>query len=256
MEQTDAEQKRLLAINKASWDKIAGGTKGRTALPYYGPLCPDELELNLLGDVQGMSVLELGCGDGKSLAYLHEQGATELHGLDLSSEQISNATNLALNNGFPAQLYCSPMESNPGIPKHHFDLIISLYALGWAVNLNAAVDLVADYLRPGGVFVFSWEHPVFSCLKLSEKRLYMERSYSEVGTTEKLSWNGDPIAMHARKISTFVNAVAQSGLVIDELVEGDMREPAEHADYPRRWYSKDRATLMPTTLIVKAHKPS
>lgn len=252
----DSDQQRFLAVNEASWDKIAAGSKGRTALPSYGPLCPDENELKLLGDLQGKVIVELGCGDGHSLAYLHAQGAEELHGLDLSKEQIRNATELALEKEFPASLYCSPMEQDPGIPHDYFDVAVSLYALGWSVDLDATLEHVANYLRPGGILVFSWEHPVFSCLKMQDKRMYMERSYSEVGASETLSWNGDPIVMHKRKISTFINAVAKCGLIVDQIVEGDMREPTESAgDYPRRWYSQDRAKLMPTTLIVKAHKP-
>jgi SAM-dependent methyltransferase len=256
MGEGDSEQQRQLAVNEASWDKIAQGTKGRTALPSYGPLCPDEKELQLLGDIRGKTIIEIGCGDGKSLAYLHKEGAEELHGLDLSNEQIRNATELALESDVPASLYCSPMEEDPGIPHDYFDIAVSLYALGWSVDLDATVGHIANYLRPGVILVFSWEHPVFSCLKLEDKRLYMERSYSEVGASESLSWDGDPIVMHTRKISTFVNAVAASGLVIDRIVEGDVREPTENSgDYPRRWYSQDRAKLMPTTLIVKAHKP-
>lgn len=252
----DSEQQRYLDINASSWDKIAKGTKGRTALPSYGPLCPDENELKLLGEVRGKTIIELGCGDGKSLAYLHEQGAEELHGLDLSPAQIQNATDLALEREFSANLYESAMEKDPGVPHDYFDIAISLYALGWAVDLDAALRHVANYLRSGGILVFSWEHPVFSCLKMHEQRLCLERSYSEVGASETLSWAGDPIVMHHRKISTFVNAIAKAGLVVDAMIEGDMREPAsESADYPRRWYSQDRAKLMPTTLIIKAHKP-
>ncbi len=252
----DSDQLRYLVVNEASWNKIAAGSKGRTALPSYGPLCPDENELQLLGDLRGKSVIEIGCGDGKSLAYLHAQGATELHGLDLSKEQIRNATELALETEFPASLYCSPMEQDPGIPHDCFDLAISLYALGWSVDLDATLAHIVNYLRPGGILVFSWEHPVFSCLKLKAGRLEMERSYSEVGASESLSWDGDAIVMHKRKISTFINSVASCGLVLDKIIEGDMREPTEFSgDYPRRWYSQDRAKLMPTTLIVKAHKP-
>ena len=251
----DSQQQQYLAVNEASWNKIATSTKGRTALPSYGPLCPDEKELQLLGDLSGKAIVEVGCGDGRSLEYLHLQGAEELHGLDLSKEQIRNATELALDKEFPASLYCSPMELDPGIPHDYFDVAISLYALGWSVNLDATLGHIANYLCSGGILVFSWEHPMFSCLKLQDKQMFMDRSYSEIGASETLSWDGDPIVMHTRKVSTFVNAVAAAGLVIDQIIEGDMREPTQSAgDYPRRWYSQDRAKLMPTTLIVKAHK--
>ncbi len=245
-----------LATNRKSWNKIASSTKGRTALPNYGPLCPNETELKLLGDLRGKSVVELGCGDGKSLAYLYSKGAEKLCGLDLAEEQIAGARSTCEQHGFAADLFCSPMEEDPGIEAGRFDLALSLYALGWSVDLDAALRLIVRYLKPGGVLVYSWEHPMFSCLKIRDKELIMNRSYSQVGPIQTLSWHKDPIVMQARKLSTFLNATIQSGLVLDEVIEGDMRPPAPGTDYPRRWYSQDRAQYMPTTLIIKAHKPA
>jgi len=250
------ERERFLELNRASWDKVALTTKGRTALPHYGPLCAGEEQLQLLGEVRGKRVVEIGCGDGQSLAYLHKKGASELCGLDISSEQISNADEVCKLLGVDATLHCVPMEHDPGIPHGHFDIAISLYALGWAVDLDAALGHIAAYLRPGGILVFSWEHPVFRCLKSKGQQLIFETSYSDEGPIESMSWNGGPIVMHARKLSTFLNAVIASGLIIEELVEGDLFEgDGSLRDYPRRWYSKDRARRMPTTMIVKAKKP-
>ncbi len=249
------EHERYLELNEASWDKVAHSTKGRTALPYYGPLCADENELGLLGDVRGKRVVELGCGDGKSLLYLHQHGAAELCGLDLSGEQIANAKALCDEHEIAADLFRAPMEENPGIPLAHYDIALSLYALGWSVDLQASLNRIASYLRPGGILVFSWEHPVFRCLKSRGKELVMQHSYSEEGPIESMSWNGGPIVMHARKLSTFLNAIIASGLQIEKVVEADLHEGDGLRDYPRRWYSKDRAKLMPTTVIIKASKP-
>lgn len=252
----DTNDQELLAINRASWNKIAGSSKGRTALPNYGPLCPDENELALLGDPRGKAIVELGCGDGQSLLYLHRKGASELRGVDLADEQIANADRLAASNGFSPTLHVSPMERDPGIPHDHFDIALSLYALGWCVDLPSALSRAHSYLRPGGLLVYSWEHPVYSCLKKSDAGLVLARSYSEVGPVHSISWNGDPIVMQARKLSTFINATIEAGFRIDKIIEGDLRdEPDKIKDYPRRWYCKDHARLMPTTLIVKAQKP-
>jgi hypothetical protein len=112
------------------------------------------------------------------------------------------------------------------------------------------------YLRPGGHLVFSWEHPVYSCLKTTPQQIVLDRSYSDEGPIEKLSWKGEPIVMHARKISTFINCLVEAGFVIEKVIEGDLREQeTPEADFPHRWYSKRRARMMPTTLIVKARKP-
>ncbi len=250
------ERECYLALNEASWDKVAHTTKGRTALPHYGPLCADENALGLLGDVRGKRIVELGCGDGKSLLYLHQRGAAEVCGLDLAGEQITNARALCDTHGVPASLFHAPMEDNPGIALGHYDIALSLYALGWSVDLDASLDRIASYLRPGGMLVFSWEHPMFRCLKSRGKELVMQHSYSDEGPIESMSWNGAPIVMHARKLSTFLNSIIVAGLRIEQVIEADLCESETGLrDYPRRWYSKDRAKLMPTTIIVKARKP-
>lgn len=256
MSQEQADLQRFLQINRASWDKIAGQSKGRTALPRYGPLAPTEDELQLLGELQGLRVIEIGCGSGHSLAYLHERGAAELWGLDLSPEQIRTAGETAREGGFAPRLFCCAMEEDPGIPAAYFDLAVSIYALGWSVDLRSTLGHIMRYLRPGGHLVFSWEHPVYSCLKTTPQQIVLDRSYSDEGPINKLSWNGEPIVMHARKISTFVNALTEAGFVVEKVVEGDLREQeAAESDFPHRWYSKRRARMMPTTLVVKARKP-
>lgn len=243
-----------LQTNRHAWDDVAHVAQGRTALPLYGPLAPDETELQLLGDLKGLKVLEIGCGTGHSLLYLHQHGAAELTGLDLSGEQLRTAETLCRNAGFSPLLHCSPMETDPGLPTNHFDLILSIYALGWSVDLPATLGHLYRYLRPGGKLIFSWEHPLHNCLKSTPQGLMVHRSYHLEGPVERRSWNGRPIIMHARKLSTYLNTLTTSGFIIDKVIEGEMREHPEH-DIPHRYYNQARASLMPTTLIVKASKP-
>ena len=84
-----------LLLNKKSWDEVAPRFFGRNPLPEYGPLAPREEELNLLGDVAGMKVLDIGCGSGHSLQYMDPRGAAELWGVDLSKTQIETAKGVA-----------------------------------------------------------------------------------------------------------------------------------------------------------------
>src|SRR5512138_2370710 len=79
----------ILSINQKGWNKVAPRFYGGTALPKYGPLAATEDDLNLIPDLDGKKVLELGCGSGHTLAYLREaKNASELWGLDISEEQI------------------------------------------------------------------------------------------------------------------------------------------------------------------------
>jgi hypothetical protein len=60
-----------------------------------------------------------------------------------------------------------------------------------------------------------------------------------------------------RTLGTFIGQMVQAGLQIEAVVETPLNPAAvkeAHVD-PARWYSVDRARLMPTTVIVKARKP-
>jgi SAM-dependent methyltransferase len=251
------DPKRALAVNRAGWDRVAPSFYGGTALPEYGPLAPTEDTLRLLEPTSDLRALELGCGSGHSLLYLAERGARELWGVDLSPVQIAFAEETLRAFAPRCRLFESPMEVNPGIPAGHFDLVFSLWGLGWTTDLPATLALVADYLRPGGCFLVSGEHPAYSCLDWDGKQYVMAKSYFADGPCEYSSWKGVPIVIHRRTLGTFVTQVIQAGLQIEALVECSFNADAvkeAHVD-PARWYSVDRARMMPTTVILKARKP-
>jgi ubiquinone/menaquinone biosynthesis C-methylase UbiE len=51
------------------------------------------------------------------------------------------------------------MEVDPGVPPDYFDLVFSIYGLGWTTDMPVTLALVERYLRPGGCFIVSGEHP-------------------------------------------------------------------------------------------------
>lgn len=251
------EPERALATNRAGWDRVAPRFHGGTALPEYGPLAPTEDTLRLLELTPDLRALELGCGSGHSLRYLAERGARELWGVDLSPVQIAFAEETLRAFAPRCRLFESPMEVNPGIPSGHFDLVFSIWGLGWTTDLPATLALVADYLRPGGCFLLSGEHPAYSCLEWDGKQYVMSEPYSAEGPREHTSWKGVPIVIYRRTLSTFVTQIVQAGLQIEALVEGSFKADLANETHidPARWYSAARARLMPTTFIIKARKP-
>jgi len=246
-----------LRINRAGWNHVAPRFYGGTALPEYGPMAPTEDVLQLLGSLRGARILEVGCGSGHSLRYAAEHGAGEIWGLDLSSAQIAFATDVLRDTQPAARLFESPMEENPGLPAGHFDLVFSIFGLGWTTDLPRTFGLIAEYLRPGGCFVFSGEHPIFACVTHDNGRFVVTQSYQDEGPRLHDSWSGVPIVIQYRKLSTFLNELVRAGLAIERLVESEVN-PALATEYhadPARWYSTARAELVPTTFIVKACKP-
>jgi len=249
--------RRELEINRAGWDRVAPLFFGRTALPEYGPLAPTENELNLL-DAKPQKVLELGCGSGHSLRYLAERGATELWGIDLSPVQIAYASETLRPFASVSHLIESPMEARAGIPNNLFDLVFSIYGIGWTTDLAATLALTYEYLCPGGSLLISGEHPAYSCIEWNGAQYVVTAPYLAEGPREYSSWKGVPIVIQRRTIGTFVREINRAGLRIETLIETPLNAAAiheEHAD-PARWYSVPRATLIPTTFILKARKPA
>ncbi len=251
------EQKHALTTNRAGWDRVAPSFHGGTALPEYGPLAPTEDTLRLLELATDARVLELGCGSGHSLLYLAKRGARELWGVDLSPVQVAFAEETLRAFAPRCHLFESPMEVNPGIPSDYFDLVFSLWGLGWTTDLPATLGLAADYLRPGGCFLVSGEHPAYSCLEWDGKQYVIAEPYVTEGPREHASWKGVPIVINRRTLSTFVTPTARAGLQIEVLIEGSFNADLANEDHvdPARWYSTARARVMPTTFILKARKP-
>lgn len=251
------EPEVALSINREGWNHVARRFHGRTALPEYGPLAPTEDTLRLLDASCDLRVLELGCGSGHSLLFLAKRGARELWGIDLSPVQIGFAKETLRPFAPRVRLVESPMEVNPGVPENHFDLVLSIYGLGWTTDLAATMGLVSRYLRPGGCFVLSGEHPAYGCIDWNGTQYVVAAPYFAEGPRKHASWNGIPIVTHHRTLSTFLGQIIQAGLQIEALVETPVDPTAvkeEDVD-PARWYSAARAQMMPTTFIVKARKP-
>jgi cyclopropane fatty-acyl-phospholipid synthase-like methyltransferase len=265
----------ILNQNKTSWNAIADMAFAWTALPTYGCLCPTENDLHLFPDLDGKKVLDIGCGSGHSLKWCAEHGAGELWGLDISENQLANAEKVLTESGFTPRLFCSPMEQNPGIPQRYFDVVYSIYAIGWTVDLQATFDLIASYLKPDGTFIFSWDHPFMHCVETAsqieqgivakpgdrpeyhettDERLIFSGCYYETEPFE-FAKVGNPLTLHNRRLCDYINALAQSGFAVERVVEEADKETLEReCEFSSRFYSAYKAKHFPLSLIVKARK--
>jgi ubiquinone/menaquinone biosynthesis C-methylase UbiE len=219
-----------------------------------------EEELHLIEDLKGGSILELGCGSGHSLSYLWKyRNAGELWGHDFSQEQLNLAHSFLEKENIPARLLFSSMDENPGIPEAYFDLVISIYSLGWTPDLLRTLSLVHSYLKPGASFVFSWEHPAYRSLEYEPNsgQYFFNRSYLDESPKIDPTWKSVEIVLQHRKLSTYINSLIKAGFVLEQLIESEpnLNLVTEKYLLPERWYSVPRARLLPTTIIIKARKP-
>lgn len=244
----------ILKQNQKSWNAIADDWFGATALPEYGCLMPKETELCLFGSVSGKKLLDIGCGSGHSMLYNARSGAGELWGLDISEKQLENAGKLLDDNGYSAKLFCSPMEINPGLPEDYFDIVYSIYALGWTVNLAATLKLISSYIKPGGIFIFSWDHPFMHCVSPKDEQYVLDGGYFDKDMF-RFEKGGEPMSIRNRKLSDYINALYQAGFVVERMVEEtDSETLSREAEFSSRYYAPSKAKLIPLSFVMKARK--
>ena len=254
------QQQEIIDRNKSYWNQNADSWFGVTALPIYGVNFVTEDDLHFFKDVAGKKVLDICCGSGHSLKYLADRNAAELWGVDLSRRQLENAEAYLKENGYTANLICSPMEAELDLPKDYFDYVYSIYGIGWTTDLQGTFNKIASFLKKDGIFIFSWHHPLNYCaawpcdqgkIVMEGDQLVFSKSYFDESYFT-LPIDGSEIILCNRKISTYINALAKAGFVIEEMVEqNDAKTMASTDD------SNDRirkAKMVPISMCFRARK--
>jgi SAM-dependent methyltransferase len=239
--------------NRFYWDTKGNEFIGAIVLPFYGAFVSEE-KCQLFGDVSGKTMLEIGCGNGKSLQYQGDRKASELWGMDISENQIEKTKQHLAAYGLSAKLICSPMEEECGIPTDYFDFVYSIYAIGWTTDLEGTFSRIASYLKKDGVFIFSWSHPIHKCIAVENNTFVFNKCYfDESWYSLSLGLDGeDVLTLSNRKLSTYVNALAKAGFVIEEMIEESDDDIIRSGDKTNDFVK--RAEMFPLTFVIKARK--
>jgi len=244
----DMDKEIIHKTNEHFWNEKGNDVVGTMALPLYGAFTSEE-KCQLFGDIAEQKVLEIGCGTGRSLQYVGERKASELWGIDISIEQIEKAKQHLAACDLSAKLICSPMEEDCGIPMDYFDTVYSVYGIGWTTDLEGTFRRMASYLKKDGVFIFSWSHPIHKCVAVEDDILNFKKCYFDE-SWYSVSVKGGVLSLSDRKLSTYVNALAKAGFVIEEMIEESDDEMIESRDNK----FAQKAKILPVTFVIKARK--
>jgi SAM-dependent methyltransferase len=114
-----------------------------------------------LGDLTGLSVLDLACGDGMGTRLIKRWGAARVVGVDISPQMIA----LAYQEEEARPLHIGYLVSDPAtlFPLGPFDRVTAAYLLHYAESrerLHRMAQTVYDNLEPGQHFVGSIANPL------------------------------------------------------------------------------------------------
>lgn len=113
----------------------------------------------LFPDLNGKSVLDLGCGYGWHCKYAVERGAKQVLGIDLSEKMIDEAKE---KNADPKITYRVCGLEDYDYPANTYDCVISNLVLHYIADIDAIFRKIYLTLKADGVFLLNIEHPVFT----------------------------------------------------------------------------------------------
>jgi 2-polyprenyl-3-methyl-5-hydroxy-6-metoxy-1,4-benzoquinol methylase len=118
------------------------------------------IELAELGDVNGKSMLHLQCHFGMDSLDWARRGA-KVTGVDLSDEAIKEATQLNDDLKLNATFICCNVLDTSAHIKEQFDIVFTSYGtIGWLPDLQPWAAMIAERMKPDGIFYLAEFHPV------------------------------------------------------------------------------------------------
>lgn len=206
----------------------------------------------LVSDVKGRDVVDLGCGFGWFCRWADEQGAANVLGLDVSENMLARArdttrsTTIRYERADLDQLQLSPQS---------VDLAYSSLTLHYLEHLPALFATVHQALKPGGRFVFSAEHPIYTAPAQpgfvqdeAGQRIWPLNQYALRGprTTD---WLAKGVVKQHRTVGDYVNLLIEAGFTLAHLDEW-APTAAQLAAQPALAEEQDR----PMMLLVAADR--
>ncbi|MFX0016629.1 MAG: class I SAM-dependent methyltransferase [Promethearchaeota archaeon] len=184
----------------------------------------------LIGEVNNLSVLDAGCGNGYFSRALALRGAL-VTGVDQSKVLIDYCKNKEKQQQLGIDYHTWSLEDLRRIDDNQFDLIISNIVFVDVLHYKQAFKELARVLKLEGRFIWSNLHPVFARISnlfyrlpfdtpRNEERLYVmiDRYFDSGGTL--ISWGSmEPIWQFDRTLSEYSAALKGAGFLIREIVE-------------------------------------
>jgi SAM-dependent methyltransferase len=201
----------------AEWYDESVGTAGSSADPVV------DVVLALAGEVAGLRVCDLACGQGLVARQLARRGA-KVVGIDLSVRLLQIARGYEAVEPLGIVYVQGDAQALTALEDQSFDGLTCNLALMDIPDLPAALATVRRVLRPEGWFVFSITHP---CFQLPRGRVEGEDgAEDEPGYFSEGFWRSDypegvrgKVGAHHRTLSTYLNALGAASLALTRIVE-------------------------------------
>jgi SAM-dependent methyltransferase len=202
-----------------------------------------ESELQVLDDVAGLDVIELGCGTGYFGAWLARRGARVV-GVDVTPAQLDTAREMEARFGLGLVFLEADAQDVP-LPDASFDLAVSEYGASIWCDPYRWIPEAARLLRPGGRLVFL-RNSTLCMLCSPDEGPVEERLVRPQFGMHRFEWPEGGVEFHLGH-GEWIRLLRDSGFEIEGLWELRIPAAAEtheyysyvSADWARKWPAEE-----------------
>ncbi|WP_404456762.1 class I SAM-dependent methyltransferase [Virgibacillus necropolis] len=208
---------------------------------------------SLMPELRNKGVLDLGCGYGWHCRFAREQHASSVVGVDISEKMLQKAREKTDD---PLISYLKMPIEDINFSDSQFDVVISSLAFHYIKSFETICKKVYANLKPGGTFVFSVEHPIFT--SRNEQDWYFDDqgnrlhwpvdNYQSEGVRETTFLTENVVKYH-RTISTYINDLIGAGFSIRAV-----KEPTPTHEMLKNLPEMKHENRRPMFLILSAEK--
>jgi SAM-dependent methyltransferase len=238
-----------VARNREVWDRwapewvAAGERNWAKPEPTWGIWGIPESQLHMIEDVEGLDVIELGCGTGYVSAWLARRGARPV-GIDNSAAQLETARRLQLEHGLEFRLIHGNAEHVPS-PDASFDMAISEYGAAIWCDPYAWIPEASRLLRPGGRLVFLVNGYLEMLCAPDSEEPSTDRLLWPQFRSPRFEWTSDESVEFHLAHGKMIDLLHDSGFEVEKLIE--IQAPEDGAsrfkyltkEWSRKWPSEE-----------------
>ena len=183
----------------------------REWVPTYENTVQDAMDIALLDELESVEwrgrAADLGCGTGRTAAWLRARGVGVIDGVDLTPEMLE----VARRRGAHDRLREGDV-ADTGLPRAAYDLVVASLVDEHLPDLTPLYEEARGLARPGGAFVLVCFHPHFIM--------------ATGMPTHFTGASGEPLAIatHVHLLSDHVATGLATGWTLAELREGVIDE--------------------------------
>jgi ubiquinone/menaquinone biosynthesis C-methylase UbiE len=183
--------------------------------------------LSLAGDVTGLDLCDLACGQGVIAREVGKRGAATVCGIDLSLKLLAIARDEERRKPLGLVYIHEDAQSLSSISDDLFDGVLCNLALMDIEDLPATARTIQRILRAGGWVAFSITHPCAPVTSVEGTLQQRPYSYFEEGlwfSQNPLSVRGRVGSYH-RTLSTYLRCFLEVGLKLEQIIEPQATGP-------------------------------